>query len=344
MLVDEGDGNAVAVGTGGTSDAVHVVLGVVRHVVVDDHLDVVDVDATRHDVGGYKHVELSALKLVHHLVALRLFQVAVHSSALDALLLQGSRQLLHLHLAAAEHDDALQVASLEDVLDDGHLLSLVAYVSLLLDFLGRLAHGELDFHWVLEQGLRQLLYLLRHGGREHDGLASLRQLGGDGLDVLGETHVEHAVGLVEDEEAHLAQVYVAQRDVRDESAWGGYHHVGSHAQALELLVVAVAVVATVYSHAAHALQIIAEALHGLVYLLCQLAGRRHDDAVDGVVGIAAVVELAQHRQQVGGSLAGTGLGYAEHVTALQYLWYTFFLYGGASLESHVIQCVEHVVI
>ena len=344
LLVDEGDGHAVAVGSCGTADAVHVVLGVVGHVVVDYHLDVVDVDAACHDVGGHEHVELSALELEHHVVALCLLQVAVHGTALDASLLEGSRQLLHLHLAAAEHDDAVQVAGLEDVLDDGHLLGFVAYVSLLLDFLCGLAHGELDGDGVLEQRLGQLLYLVGHGGGEHDGLASLGQLRCDGLDVFRESHVEHAVGLVEDEEAHPAQVYVAQRDMGDEASGCGYHHVGSHAQALELLVVAVAVVAAVYSHAAHALQIVAEALHGLVYLLCQLACGRHDDAVDGIGGVASVVDLAQYGQQVGGGLAGAGLCHAEHVVSVQYLRDTLFLYGSASVEAHVVQCVEHVVI
>ncbi len=73
---------------------------------------------------------LSALELEHHIIALSLFQVAVHGSAVYSNLLEGSCELLHLEFAAAEDDDALQVACLEDVLDDGHLLGFVAYVML----------------------------------------------------------------------------------------------------------------------------------------------------------------------------------------------------------------------
>ena len=197
----------------------------------------------------------------------------MHGAAVDTGLLEGSSQLLHLHLAAAEYDDTLHVASLEDILDDGHLLGFVTYVSLLLDFLCRLAHCELDLYRILEQRLCQFLNLLWHGSREHDGLASLRQLGCDSIDILRETHVEHAVCLVEDEETHLAEVYVAQRDVGDEATWCGDDNIGTHTETLQLLIVTVAVVSTIYSHAAHVLQIIAKALHRLVYLLCELTGR-----------------------------------------------------------------------
>ena len=176
--------------------------------------------------------------------------------------------MLHFHLTSAEDDDTFQVTSLEDVLDDVQLLCLVANVCFLLDFLCRFADCQLDFHRILEQCLCQFLNLVRHRGREHDGLASLREFLGDSHDVLRETHVEHTVSLVEYEETYLAEIHVAHIDVGDETAWCGDDHVGSHTKTLELLVVAAGIVATINSHAAHAVQIVTESLHGLVYLLC----------------------------------------------------------------------------
>ena len=175
FFAHEGDGSTIAVGTGCTADAVNVIFCIVRNIVIDDHLNIIDVDSARHNVGSYEHIILSALELEHHIVAFSLFQVAVHGSAVYSNLLEGSCELLHLEFAAAEDDDALQVARLEDVLDDGHLLGFVAYVCFLLDFLGWLADGKFDFYRILEQGLSQFFYLLRHGCREHDGLAGLRQ-------------------------------------------------------------------------------------------------------------------------------------------------------------------------
>ena len=175
FFAHEGDGSTIAVGTGCTADAVNVIFCIVRNIVIDDHLNIIDVDSARHNVGSYENIILSALELEHHIVAFSLFQVAVHGSAVYSNLLEGSCELLHLEFAAAEDDDTLQVACLENVLDDGHLLGFVAYVCFLLDFLGWLADGKFDFYRILEQGLSQFFYLLRHGCREHDGLAGLRQ-------------------------------------------------------------------------------------------------------------------------------------------------------------------------
>ena len=252
--------------------------------------------------------------------------------------------MLYLHLASAEDDDSLQVASFEDVLDDVHLLCLVAYVSFLLYLLGRFAYCEFDLYRILEQSLCQFFYFLGHCGREHNGLASFWQFGCDGLDILRESHVEHAVCLIKNKEAYLAEVYIAQADMRDESAWCSYHHVCTHAQAFQFLVVTVSVVSSIYSHAAYALQVISEALHGLVYLLCQLACRRHDNTVDGIRRITTAVEFAEHWQQIGSSFACSGLRNSHYVVAFQYLWNTLFLYWGASVETHIVERIEHVVI
>ena len=87
-LADEGDGAAFTACTGGASDAVNVVLGIVGCIVVDDHGDVVDVDAARHDVGGHEQIHLSCAEELHHLVALGLFQVGVHGAGVPSFALQ----------------------------------------------------------------------------------------------------------------------------------------------------------------------------------------------------------------------------------------------------------------
>ena len=102
----------------------------------------------------------------------------------------------------------------------------------------------------------------------------------------------------------------------DETSWSGNYYVGTHLETLEFLIVAVAVVASIYSHAANAVEIIAEALHGLVNLLGKLACRAHDYAVDSVLGESAVVKTRENRQQIGSGLAGTGLRLSDDVLAL----------------------------
>ena len=76
----------------------------------------------------------------------------------------------------------------------------------------------------------------------------------------------------------------------DEAAGRGNHHVSTQLERPDLLIVTVAVVASVNGHAAHIVEVVAEALHGLVDLLCQFTCGRHDDAVDGILGVTSIVK------------------------------------------------------
>ena len=125
-LGDEGDGYTVALGTGRTSDAVYVVLGIAWDVIVDDAEDVVNVDASGHNVCGYQDADLSGLEAVHDVVALGLCEVRVHGGTVDVHALQFTGDVFYLVLLAGEDDDAFQFAGLEQRTDDAELLWLVA--------------------------------------------------------------------------------------------------------------------------------------------------------------------------------------------------------------------------
>ena len=59
VVGDKCDGYAVALGTCCAANAVDIVLDVARHVVVDDHLYVVDVYTACHDVGSHEYVDVA---------------------------------------------------------------------------------------------------------------------------------------------------------------------------------------------------------------------------------------------------------------------------------------------
>src|SRR6185437_2045971 len=59
--------------------------------------------------------------------------------------------------------------------------------------------GDLDAHWIVQELLGNAPDLRRHGSGEEKGLAGERNEPADALDVGDEAHVEHAVGLVDDE-------------------------------------------------------------------------------------------------------------------------------------------------
>ena len=71
-LAHESNGDAVAVGTGCTAYTMYIILGVMGNVVVDDDAYVVYVNTSTDDVGCNKHIHLSGLEAVHHIVAFSL--------------------------------------------------------------------------------------------------------------------------------------------------------------------------------------------------------------------------------------------------------------------------------
>ena len=209
MRSNEGDSHAVAVGTCSTSDAVHIVLRVAGRVVVDNHLDVIDVDASAHDVGGDEDVDVTVAEITHDGVAFLLREVAVHGSDAETFHAECTSQLTHLRLLGTEDDDAVHAASLVkrtmlyDATDDVVLHAVIADVGYLTNLLGRLRHGNLHLDRMVENVVRQLLNVIGHGGREHDGLTFRRQITGNLHDVVVEAHVKHAVCLVKDEEGNM---------------------------------------------------------------------------------------------------------------------------------------------
>ena len=233
---------------------------------------------------------------------------------------------------------------LEDVFYDKQLLRLVAQICALTDVVCRLAHCKLHFNGVVQDAVCQVQYVARHCGAEHDGLPVFGQSFCNLQDIVAEAHVEHAVGFVQDEERDTAEVNVPQAQMTDESARCGNDNVGAALHGAFLLLVADAVVAAVDSHAAHVVQIVGESLHGTVYLLRKLAGRGHDDAVDGIVRESAVGQLAQHRQQVGRSLPCARLRNAHHIPALQDRRDSMLLNRSRVGKVHVVECIEDFII
>ena len=199
-LAYKGDGATITVGTCRTTYAVHIVLYIMRHIIIDDHLNVVDVYTTSHNISSHKHIYLLALEFEHHLVALSLTKVAMHFACVNLYLLELTVYLLNLLLFAREDDDAVERLIGKDMLEESQLLGLMTNIRALLYLFSRFANSQLYLYRILEQRLSQLLNLLWHGGRKHDSLACRRKILGNGKDILREAHVEHAVSLVENKE------------------------------------------------------------------------------------------------------------------------------------------------
>ena len=86
----------------------------------------------------------------------------------------------------------------------------------LFDRLGGVAH--FDAHGVADVSLHQVLDRALDGGREEQGLAIGRSGRDDLLDGGQEAHVEHAVGLIQNQDADIAEIHqVAAHEVGQSS-------------------------------------------------------------------------------------------------------------------------------
>ena len=170
-------------------------------------------------------------------------------------------------------------------------------------------------HRLVEETTRELTDLAGLRGREQQGLALTRKRGGDAADVGDEAHVEHAIGLVEDEHLHLGEVHHAVAHQVEEPPGRRHQHVHAAAQRLHLGALADAPEDDLAAHAAPR-RVAAEALGDLGG---QLAGGSQDQGADrpaAVVGLDAQ-QLVEDGEREGRGLAGAGLGAGEQVAGLQ---------------------------
>ena len=156
--------------------------------------------------------------------------------------------------------------------------------------------------------------LVGEGRGEQQVLAARRQQREDLADVADEAHVEHAVGLIEDEDLDHREVDGVLADVVEQAARRGDHDLRTGAQCPDLALEADAAVDGDRSDRP-GLAIGADALLDLER---QLPRRGEDQGADAPLAVASVgVQQLEHRQHEGGRLAGAGLGAGHEVATCQ---------------------------
>src|SRR5262249_30496108 len=95
-------GMALATGPAGAADAMHVILGMHRHVEIEHVAEALDVDAARGDVAAHHQADFAFLELVERLGTCRLRHVAMQAHRIEAVLGERFVEDLHVALAIAE--------------------------------------------------------------------------------------------------------------------------------------------------------------------------------------------------------------------------------------------------
>ncbi|EPE06346.1 hypothetical protein F503_02474 [Ophiostoma piceae UAMH 11346] len=144
---------------------------------------------------------------------------------------------------------------------------------------------------------------------ETDDLGRLRQQLEDVVDLLGETSGQHLIGLVEDKHLHGIGLQETALDHVLDTAGGADNDLGAVLEGLHVVTDAGA------TNAGVALDVheVADGDNDLLDLLGQLAGGGEDQ---GLALLDVGVDLLQHGDGEGGSLASTGLGLGNDIVAL----------------------------
>ena len=160
---DEADRVADRVGAAGAADAVDVILGVHREIVIDDMGDAVHVDAARGDVGGDQDAHRAGLEILERAEPLVLRAVGVDGGGLDAVLFEPARDPVGAMLGAGEDEHRVERGFAQQMGEQRGL-------EMLGNFVDELRHGL--------------------GGvgaaADLDGLRGAQEFAGERLDFLGE--------------------------------------------------------------------------------------------------------------------------------------------------------------
>ena len=319
--VDEGDRDAGVAGAGGAPDAVQVGLLVLGALVVDDVGDVLDVDAAGRHVGGHEDVDLAVSERAQGLLARALAEVAVDGGGREAPLREVVGDLGGGALGAAEDDRQPTLPGLQHAGEHLDLVHRVRAVDELLDGLDRVrvllvvTHGP-DVGGLAHVAAGQGDDRTGHRRREEHGLAGGGGQREEALDIREEAEVEHLVGLVEHDDAGVAEVEVALLGEVDEAPRGADDDLDAALQRLDLGLVGAPTVDGEHADAAlpaRPLEVAGD-LHG------ELAGGRHGQGLrlagerhrgEGLV--ARRDDPVQDRDAEAERLAGAGLGLPDDV-------------------------------
>ena len=236
--VDQRHGDTGPSGAPRAADAVHVGLLVVGALVVDDVGDVVDVDSSGGDIGGDEYVDAPLAEGSQGLLARDLSEVSVNGADGEPALSEVIGDLLGCALGPGENHCGAATLGLKDAGDELGLVEGVRAVHVLGGALvDRRIVGVLgaDVRRLGQECAGQGHDRSGHRGREEHGLTGIRQRAHDSFDVGEESQVEHLVGLVENQDLHLAQDQVALAGEVEQTPGSTHHDVDADLQLADLM-------------------------------------------------------------------------------------------------------------
>ncbi len=200
------DGFAFSTGTGRTANAVNVVFRTLRQVIVDDVFDVRNIKTARGNVGCHENAVFLGTEILNDAVAAALFEIAV--DCISRMIGAGQTVSKAVTAMFRFHENDDRASTLRNLRDEvGVFLTFRSLDQFLFDVRRRnRGRANRDTGRVGQVTRRKFSDFGRNGRREQHGLAALgRNVFEDRIDLNAKAHVEHTVGLIENEELGLVQ-------------------------------------------------------------------------------------------------------------------------------------------
>ena len=199
FFAGKADGGAGSTGACGTTDAVHVVFGDLRQVVVKDVCNIRDVQAARGDVGGDDDVDGTALKVFDDFFAFFLRDVTGEGGIRIAVCFQHDGEAFEVALGVEEDHAARRFFFIEQANKQRRFFVLGGVVEALRDVVGgaMLAFYADGFRRI-EVFVGEFAHFFRHRRREKqiEAFVCRRHLPQQVAHVVNKAEVEHAVSFV----------------------------------------------------------------------------------------------------------------------------------------------------
>jgi len=302
-------------------------------------------DAAGCHVSGNHDRALAHLELVENPVTLVLLLVTVNGKRRPAVLAEEAGDVVGDTLGASE-DQNLAGLVLHDLLNVSEHLVALLELGDNLDLLGNAVVGG-KFHGTNGDlnpvGLvigRKLANLLGPGGRPHAGLTVRANLADDLANLGLETHVKHAVSLVEHEVGDAAEVGLAHLKHVDQTTRGGDADLDTLGEVTDLLALGHTTVDAGVPNAGR----LAELADFLLNLNSELTGRGKDEDDGSVTGCEERlgVDVDDSGKTVTKCLSGTSLGNTDDVATRESHGPTLRLNGSGLGETSGLDLVHDI--
>ncbi len=190
----------------GTANAVHIVFRIGRQVIVDDMRDARDVNPTRCNVSCDQDRELAITEIPQDFLANTLLLVTMDGVGINTFIAQLERKFVRIGFGFGENKYAFAFLTFQQLNQKRGLVMTFHEHATLGNTLGHagLRRG-FNLNRIVQQTVGKMFDSRRHSCREHHRLVITRQHFGNGQNIFGETHIEHTVGFIKDEDFDIVE-------------------------------------------------------------------------------------------------------------------------------------------